>query len=454
MSDDLSTFRDVDDGMDEDDSEAEEDETDQPMLPVGAADAVCPRRISLSSLWQCASVISPAETDDLSICHRASSSGCSAPSASQCRVPLGSDSYSPTPSAVSPPRNISLDMVFPTTRDLILTWHPNRVFFAIIQVLHQRLTQSLPVRRRCRGKQSDPMETLQNWMAARFVTTSRKVSARHRGAGRDMYRRILSILTGSSIRAVVKATGRLWEELGIENKNSWGQLAELVKRREVQNCAQEFLAGSSSANRLRTLQARQAQVGDVDTSTCRGYGVSLCLNTSLGQDDVQVIRILQSGLSGQELLTALAEVACYSEFMDACWAYFELLGKENGFPLVACGLEHSANGSHPARVHVHVYMGIEVRGAFFPNNAAMGSIALEKLIWHGIKPGFVRPTMVARRTNAYIQKAVIQAYYYVAGPKKTQMLLRCSAEVHKEHGQPAGNTLHISRTCSTHFVQS
>ena len=454
MYDDLSSFRDDVYGMDIDDTEDEVEEADERMLPVGTGGAVCARRISLSSLWPCASVISSAETDDVSSSHRASASSSScAQSANQFGDCLENESHLPIASEASSARYMSLDMVFPATRDQIITWHPNKVLFAIINLLFQRLSQSCPPRRRCRGKQSDPLQVLANWVAKRGVAPSHNFGASNRGAGRDMYHRIVSIVTGKSVRAVIKATRPVWQELSMASRNSWGQLASLLKMTEVQKCAQEFLPRSDK-NRNRTLRDREAVVEDVETETCRGYGVSLCLNTSLGQDDVQVIRILQSGLSGQELLTALAEVACYSEFMDACWAYFELLGKENGFPLVACGLEHSANGSHPARVHVHVYMGIEVRGAFFPNNAAMGSIALEKLIWHGIKPGFVRPTMVARRTNAYIQKAVIQAYYYVAGPKKTQILLRCSAEVHKEHGQPAGNTLHISRTCSTHFVQS
>ena len=140
---------------------------------------------------------------------------------------------------------------------------------------------------------------------------------------------------------------------------------------------------------------------------------------------------------------ALAELPCYSSFIDTCWAHFNKVGKENGFPLVACGLEHSMNASHPARVHVHVYMGVEVRGTFFANNSPMNSIEYDELMFNGLKPGFINPTLVLRRSHKHIVKAVTQAYYYVAGPKKTQMLLRCSAKIHKEHGHSAENTLHI-----------
>jgi hypothetical protein len=38
---------------------------------------------------------------------------------------------------------------------------------------------------------------------------------------------------------------------------------------------------------------------------------------------------------------------------------------------------------------------------------------------------------VHRRTYGNIHKAAIQKYYYVAGPKKTQLTVRVSAELYK-----------------------
>ena len=442
MSEDLNIFSDDDVDMDIDDSEDEVEDMEQPILPVGAAAAVYAPSISLSSLWQCASEISPAENIDVATSHRASSSSSCPQNAKQSRLGLVSNAHSRTPSAESPLGNISLDMVFPACREQVLTWHPNRIFFAIISVLHQRLSRSLPVRRRFRGKQSSAMEILKDWMSGRFVGASHNYPAAYRLTGRDMYRRILAFLTGTSHRAVTETTRNVWKKLSIQGQNSWGELAELVKRTEVQECAEEFLPRHNVGPR-DVHKGRQVVVEDVDKDVMRGYGVALCFNTSLGQDDVQVIRILQSGLSGQELRGALAEVACYSKFIDACWAFFEVLGKESGFPLVACGLEHSENGSHPARVHVHVYMGMEIRNTYFQNNAVMEIIPKKKLNWNGLKPGFVNPTLVARRANSHIVRAITQAYYYVAGPKTSQMLLRCSAKIHKDHGLPVGNTLHI-----------
>ena len=45
----------------------------------------------------------------------------------------------------------------------------------------------------------------------------------------------------------------------------------------------------------------------------------------------------------------------------------------------------------------------------------------------GLQPGVVRPTVVARRTRGHFHQAVISAYYYVAGPRTTQLPISCSA---------------------------
>jgi len=74
---------------------------------------------------------------------------------------------------------------------------------------------------------------------------------------------------------------------------------------------------------------------------------------------------------------------------------------------------------------------MEVRGCFFATNAVHGTIRASELEWEGLKP-HIRPTTVARRTHGNIHKAVIQAYYYVAGPKKSQLMVRASAELYKD----------------------
>ena len=138
---------------------------------------------------------------------------------------------------------------------LCSSWHPNRVLFAIIifsNDCHKVLLFVADV------EASSQMPCRPWRIGWRSAALQRHANSRLRiEVPGDMYRRIVSILIGSSIRAVIKATGRLWEELSMASKNSWRQLAELFKHREVQKCAQEFLP-SYDRNRNRTFRARQA----------------------------------------------------------------------------------------------------------------------------------------------------------------------------------------------------
>ena len=93
-----------------------------------------------------------------------------------------------------------------------------------------------------------------------------KFSARQRSYGRDIYRRIVSILTGTPVRDVAQATQRLWEELSIGSKNTWAQLAELFKLGEVQGCVQELSPDPSSARR-RVSEVRRSCAEEVDKAT-------------------------------------------------------------------------------------------------------------------------------------------------------------------------------------------
>jgi len=55
------------------------------------------------------------------------------------------------------------ETVLPTTRCDVLNWHPNRVLFAVIQLLCSRLTVQQKVRRF--GKQRNPLHMLQKTLA-------------------------------------------------------------------------------------------------------------------------------------------------------------------------------------------------------------------------------------------------------------------------------------------------
>ena len=220
--------------------------------------------------------------------------------------------------------NLSLDLVFPAAREQILTWHPNKVFFAVAHLLCERLSQTRTARRRVRGKKRDALSILKSWMGAGDFECTVRFSGRQRLYGRDLYRRIVSILTGRTARAVIQVTEVSWQELASGRKDSWAQLSELFKLPEVQQCAHEFLTDDTKGPRRVSVQRQSRAEEEINTPCCHGYGVAIVFNTPCGQDDVEVIRILQSGISGHELRTALKQVPCYTTLLNECWAHFEL----------------------------------------------------------------------------------------------------------------------------------
>ena len=93
-------------------------------------------------------------------------------------------------------------------------------------------------------------------------------------------------------------------------------------------------------------------------------------------------------------------------------------------------MEHSENGNHPARVHLHVYMGIDVRGGVFGWVPKEIRVPVEALVFEGLKAK-VHPTGAARKRPAAIVVNVVSAYYYVVGPKLGCLFKRGNAQLYK-----------------------
>ena len=215
-----------------------------------------------------------------------------------------------------------------------------------------------------------------------------------------------------------------------QQTNTWAQMSRIFSHTDVQPFLQELVMVSQKTS--KTLAARRKEANDADANCVfTGYGFSLCYNTQLGQNDAQVIRLLQSGVKGQELRKAMGDMPLYRDALDEAWTHFESLGRSLGCPLVAVGIEHSEHGKHPGRVHYHVTMNIDVRGGLL--GRADKEVAVSKSVfeWGGLTP-HVRPVQVRRATNSAINAAIVQSYYYVAGPKTTSIVRRCTAEPFEE----------------------
>lgn len=196
--------------------------------------------------------------------------------------------------------------------------------------------------------------------------------------------------------------------------------------------ASKFQLSTASESRPRkSHQAREDSVNEQTSSKfALGYGVALCFNLDFGQDDVDVLKLLQEGLQQDELRQSLRELPAYSDFFARFWCHFEDLGPKLKLPLVACSMEHSENGDHPARVHLHAYMGIDVRGGIYGKAPQEVKVRLDALTFEGWKP-HVHVTTSARKRGAMIVVNVVSAYYYVAGPKLGCLFKRCNGQLFK-----------------------
>ena len=451
-----SSGEDTDADMNELDNQSSSDDTDElrpgPTLPEVSNR---PRwKVSVSSLWPQAlsepvegRVSSPADVD-------LGDSGTSDRHAS--KEEIATHAGKKVGEAGSEHGCIGFDKVFPSCRRELLEWHPNRVFFAVANTLHDRMSAKPKVRRKLGKKTTCVLGNLTK-LKNDMTTCPRDLPCQHvkdSWRGRDLYIRVVNKYTGLSVRSIRSALRDRWHNTDVAGRNAWLQLSELLKHDDMRVVSQEFQLSQDTS---MSANAKPTPLGQpIEADVCIGYGVSCCFNTSLGRDDPQVIRILQAGKSGDDLIAALKTVTCYKDYMQECWQHFDQVGKKYGFPLVACGLELSENATQYGRVHLHVYMGMDVRGVFFSKNAPMGRVPMSELHFQGQPPGFVRPTNVARQSNGKIHHAVLQSYYYVAGPKKGQICCHSTAPLYKDAlgRKLACMLLHISLRCSALFAST
>jgi hypothetical protein len=118
----------------------------------------------------------------------------------------------------------------------------------------------------------------------------------------------------------------------------------------------------------------------------------------------------------------------YKDSFEDLWEFATQLSGECGLPTVNVTMEHSEHGDHPARVHFHVFLGIELKGGVgFTTQPQVVHIRNSRFIWNRISPN-VKPTITQRKSWGTIFTAVATGSYYVAGPKFGSILKRGTSE--------------------------
>ena len=333
----------------------------------------------------------------------------------------------------------SLDEHLPTDRNEIMSWHPNRLCAALVQFVASRVDQTGEAkrRRRLQGKTFDPVATVLAWTNAPGTTpASAPISGTDRKNARRFFVKVLGRLLQRPQRALTEDSNRLWRPLRAEERNQWSCLQRIVIHERVQPRVTE-LTEDISRNWLqlptaatRTVLSADQQEGQKtrEEGAKVGYGYVVTYNTKLGQDDPEVIKAVQSGATGHALRQALSRLPVYHEAFEDLWVFANTLADSKKFGTVSVALEHSPNGDHKARVHFHIFIGIDLsKGLGFAQTPKMRSIPSNEFKWRGLL-ATVSPTMTTRKGWSAIYQAVATGAYYVAGPKETLIMKRSTLE--------------------------
>ena len=327
----------------------------------------------------------------------------------------------------------TLHQFLPQTTTEMEEWHPNRILAAVVQFVESRIEDSgtLKRTRRLREKTFDPIRTMRTLARSSDSSGKRFTGTwRQRQNGKHFFMKVMSLTCQSSVRQQTPRSTAQWNKLSKVDMFLW-ELARMVAtssevaphvaelsdkrptgRRQVPSV--ESIEKKGATKKQDTLQVEQHP----------GYGYVLTYNTKLGQDNEEVVKIIHTGATGEILRSKLKVLKVYQDAFEELWIFVNNLAEKYSFATVNVALEHSEHGDHKARVHFHVFIGIDLSGgpgfAQFPH---VRNISLRELEWGDLRP-HVSPTMTTRKTWTAIYQAVATGAYYVAGPKTSVIMKR------------------------------
>ena len=296
----------------------------------------------------------------------------------------------------------------------VLDWHPNRVRAMFITEIHERL-QHLAPKRLC-GKVFGPISQLHSLLNDDVSMVPKEFGHQQRTTAKDFYVRALNYMTGDGIRKLKHGTSQAWQNCTNEDKLQWFLLHRIAHHPRIAP-----ILDMPKPGQIFKLQASAAEIQEGrskrENRTWSGYGFVLSWNTDLGQDDPDVIKLVQRGERGECLYKNMRGLTLYQEAFTDLWEHANKVAMRKKLGTVNIGLEHSAHGDHEARVHFHAFLGPDLRsGVGFGWNPVLSEITSEEVKWTGIYPN-IKPTRPQKKSWNQIYQAVATGSYYVAGPK-------------------------------------
>ena len=154
-------------------------------------------------------------------------------------------------------------------------------------------------------------------------------------------------------------------------------------------------------------------------------GLSATYNTDLGLCDSSVMSWVQESPSSQELIMKMQSHELHTRHFQKFWEYWSTLAEELGWKTAGACLELSENAERPGRVHLHGFMGTDIRGGHASmTNIVRAAVPLRRLTFAGRRP-HVKACKPRRPHTTTIFDVIVLGHYYVVA-QKTSTILRSS----------------------------
>ena len=305
----------------------------------------------------------------------------------------------------------------PHNEQEVLTWHPNRLRATLAAELHRRVQHLTP--RRSRTKTFEPLSALMNIFEKpggdMYLQSAKDWKSATRG--RDLYFRLLNMITGVPIRELRVTHGDRWVDTSKEDRAQWSVLHRVVEHPRIAPVIRFPHGGRKKPTRPETEEQSAEPVPADKVLEWTGYAFTLSYNTDLGTGDPDVIKLVQSGKTGESLYKGMRGMAIYSDAFADLWEHANKLARTKRFVTVNVSMEHSMNADWGGRVHFHVFVGPDLSsGIGFAWYPELKTVKCDEVMWRGKRPN-VKASRPQKKSWNQIYQAAISGSYYVAGPK-------------------------------------
>ena len=126
------------------------------------------------------------------------------------------------------------------------------------------------------------------------------------------------------------------------------------------------------------------------------HGVLVTFHTTIGLSNSQTVQAIEAGVRGQQLVAVMRDIPLYLDEFTRWKEHFQQKTEELGFTSWAVSMELGASTGQETAVHLHGFMGLEVRSsACWGRCAAFKPIVVkdEDLVYRHEEPfiSYMRP---------------------------------------------------------------